>query len=389
MHKSACPNRHALKSTTMNDQFVSLATLSLSRAEILQGRLEARGIDSFIKTTDSLSPLYPEGHTVWVRQSDVAVALPIALHIKEEFALASHDFELLSTDVHQILFPTDFSTQSYNAFHYAFHIAQRLEANITLLHIYYDASISPVAAVDSYAYHVGVDVDLQAIEQQAHQAMQEFLQHFEAEYKLSQQNFEVKTQLVGGAVEDSILDTAESIQADLIVMGTQGVRRTPGDFFGSVTAHLIEEATLPVLCIPPNAQYNQHHEPLQVLYATNFEDSDYLAIRKLMRLLYVFNIKLNCTHISAATDTPWTPIQAESLADHLRNEYPGFEIECQLMPHNDLIAGLESLADDLQIDILALTTHRRSLFEQLFSPSLAKKMLRYTHKPLLIFHTGK
>ena len=43
--------------------------------------------------------------------------------------------------------------------------------------------------------------------------------------------------------------------------------------------------------------------------------------------------------------------------------------------------------DQAEIDLIALTTHKRGVIERLFNPSIARKMIFHSYVPLLIFHS--
>ena len=54
---------------------------------------------------------------------------------------------------------------------------------------------------------------------------------------------------MGDAAEE-ILKQVEECEADLIVMGTQGLEGTRRFVFGSTTEHVLRESTVPVLAVP-------------------------------------------------------------------------------------------------------------------------------------------
>lgn len=59
-----------------------------------------------------------------------------------------------------------------------------------------------------------------------------------------------RTQVLQGSAAGSILETAERLGADLIVMGRRGKSVTENLFIGSVTRHILADATCDVLIIP-------------------------------------------------------------------------------------------------------------------------------------------
>ncbi|MDP2113854.1 MAG: universal stress protein, partial [Bacteroidota bacterium] len=59
---------------------------------------------------------------------------------------------------------------------------------------------------------------------------------------------------------------------------------------------------------------------------------------------------------------------------------------CKLIHNKNLPEAIDHFIQENQIDVLALTTHRRNMFTMLFNPSIARKLVLHTRTPLLIFH---
>ena len=55
--------------------------------------------------------------------------------------------------------------------------------------------------------------------------------------------------LIEGSPADAILDYAQKIQADMIVVGSRGLSTFKGFLLGSVSAKLVRESKLPVLVV--------------------------------------------------------------------------------------------------------------------------------------------
>lgn len=55
---------------------------------------------------------------------------------------------------------------------------------------------------------------------------------------------------VGATIEDTILSTAEEIDADVIIMGTQGRSRLARATIGSVADRVVRHSRIPVILVP-------------------------------------------------------------------------------------------------------------------------------------------
>jgi hypothetical protein len=123
-----------------------------------------------------------------------------------------------------------------------------------------------------------------------------------------------------------------------------------------------------------------------VLYATDFDEKDFVALDKLMSILYPFEIKLTCAHVGHPSGDGWDLAKLNGMKDILKEKYRSENFECRLIVGNNTLESLEHFIKDEKIDILSLTTHKRNMISRLFNPSFARKMVFHSNTPLLVFH---
>jgi nucleotide-binding universal stress UspA family protein len=134
-----------------------------------------------------------------------------------------------------ILVPTDFSACSEHALDYAVQIAERLDAKVHLL---------SVIGVPSYGVpELGVGITAPMIDNMIADHQRE-LDQLAGVRKLV-----AETLVRVGDARDVILQTAEEIKADLIVMGTHGRRGFSRALLGSVTEMVVRTSPIPVLTV--------------------------------------------------------------------------------------------------------------------------------------------
>jgi len=148
------------------------------------------------------------------------------------------DTSVLSRPVtlERILVPVDFSDCSLDAFEYAVEVAQQAKASVMLLHV-----LEPV----SY----GLDFDLGHI--RSREDVRESWTKRLEELVSSHQHptMQVESRLRGGVPADSILDSAQTLPCDLIVMGTHGRRGASHAISGSVAEAVLRKARCPVIAV--------------------------------------------------------------------------------------------------------------------------------------------
>jgi nucleotide-binding universal stress UspA family protein len=136
----------------------------------------------------------------------------------------------------RILVPVDFSDCSLDALEYAVVVAQQAKASLMLLHV-----LEPV----SY----GLDFTLSHIRtrEQVRESWTKRLEELAFSHQHS--NVPVESRLRGGLPADSILDSAQTLPCDLIVMGTHGRRGISHTISGSVAEAVLRKALCPVLTV--------------------------------------------------------------------------------------------------------------------------------------------
>ena len=143
---------------------------------------------------------------------------------------------------------------------------------------------------------------------------------------------------------------------------------------------------VPVLVVPESSPVQELKNFSTILYATNFDEKDFVVLDKLMSILFPFDIKVVCAHVGYAKGNGWDLAKLNGMKDILKEKYRSESFECKLIVGNNTLDSLENFIKDEKIDILSLTTHKRNMISRLFNPSLARKMAFHSNTPLLVFH---
>lgn len=137
--------------------------------------------------------------------------------------------------ISNILVPTDFSPCSEQALDYAIDVADKLGAKVHLL---------SVIGIPSYGVpELGVGLTATMIDNMTTDT-QRALDQLKRDRKSVSQ-----TLVRAGDARDVILQTAEELPADLIVMGTHGRRGISRALLGSVAEMIVRTSPVPVLTV--------------------------------------------------------------------------------------------------------------------------------------------
>lgn len=372
----------------MEDKIITIATHPYSRAQLLRGRLEAEGIECFLSNINLVQPQISGGVKIKINEKDAEQALQIIDKIKEEYGEAKQKTVERLKNIRRILVPFDFSEPSINACDFAIGLAAKLKAEIKLLYSYFNPIVISEPYLEDSSYIFQMDKVVGNIAAEAKSQMTRMIAKIKQQAeKEGSGRIKISYHLDRGSPDDVILNFAESWDPGVIVMGTKGTGKASVNYLGGVTKKIIAKTQVPVLVVPQQYIYRGIHYISKVLYATNFDDSDFKALRTLMTLLRPFNVRIYCVHIATEEETTFDNVKMNNLKEHLKTEFNDYNLNCDLIQRDDVLQGLEDYIEDKEIDLLALTTRKRGVIERLFNPSLAKQMLFHTNIPLFVFHS--
>ena len=138
---------------------------------------------------------------------------------------------------HNILVPVDGSEPSNSAVVFALRMAAEEHAAVTFAHAVEVARIIAMTSTSAIGPQYALDA--------AMQAGREILA--EARQQAAEGGVKAMTELLEGDCVDSLLDLAERMKADLIVVGSHGRGGISRALLGSVAEGILRRATVPVL----------------------------------------------------------------------------------------------------------------------------------------------
>lgn len=363
-------------------KIVTLATYKMAKtAYFLKERLEAEQVNCFLSYVTNLQKSRDEIR-VQVEEGNVEKAINIMLKIKDEYG---KDIERIETVEHirKIVVPTDFSVESEKACIYALHLARKLKAEIKILHVYEnpidDVHVRKSSTFEAYAESVSMEVEDDA--KAGLQAFSERIRHYMATHNI--RDVKVHSSLVLGNIVRKIGGVCQVYAPDFVVLGIVGKEGGTKNILTGLADALIRDLEIPVYAIPGSTE-GEEPDPLNILYATDFNELDHVSLDRLLDLMGPFNTRIDCIHIDAAHN-PASEMRMKELNSYLNENYSGQDIQCYLTEDADVYHGIKVFAENNHIDLLSFTYHKRRIFEKLFKPNLFKKMLHEASIPILIF----
>jgi nucleotide-binding universal stress UspA family protein len=361
---------------------VTLATYEQTKtAYFLKENLENENIDCFLAFGYN-TERQAEEVRIQVKEEDVERSIRIMMGIRDKYGKEIEELDP-GDETRKIIVPTDFSVASQNACYYAIQMAEKLEAEIKVLHVYenpIDAEkVKKSATLQDYAQSAIRDREKKAKSEIL--AFMSMMKAFMAHQQI--RDVKIHTTVVMGDIVGRIKEISGFYKPDTIVLGTVGRKEGSGSVLAGVANEIIRELEIPVYAIPgPGAR--KDFEQVNILYATDFNEKDHTSLNQLLKVVEPFQKSITCVHIDTAHN-PSKKERMDELNIYLKKEYSEHNIQCRLIEDQDVFHGIKEFAEKNRINLLSFTTQKRGIFDKLFKPNLFKKILQESNLPILIF----
>lgn len=272
-----------------------------------------------------------------------------------------------------ILFPTDFSKCAIHASHYAAMLANIYEARIILLNVDY----IPLVPANHHLQKAQKVVTVSM--KKAQEDLEAFKNKFIEETNMNAHR--VLQQVVYGFPADKIVQEANYLNADMIVMGTKGASNFLDKWLGTNAQKVMKEALCPVWIIPLETKI-QH--PTKIMYAADFREDEIFAMQKIVQITEPLNAFCKVIHVHDIFK-PLEKRKVKKQVATINQEFKDDNVFARNLNRSDIIEGLEAYMGTFRPDILALAVHEKSFFERLFNESVTKYFVQASQVPLLTF----
>ena len=277
-----------------------------------------------------------------------------------------------------ILYATDYSENSVAALKYAHALNTQLGNRLVITHIFDYPTVLGTEGLDEPFPH---------LEETAFKNHRAKLEKFcEEHLGTDWQNPNIQLETVENkSVIKGIISVAVEWHAQMILVGMKGGSGLRELIMGSTAKQLIEKAPCPVLAIPSDAS---HAEIKTIVYATDFEEEDIYAIRKLVEIGKPLGADIKIVHISTK-DEYAGDLQMEWFKEMLEEKVDFQKMEFQLLFSEDIYDSLRVYLGDVGADLMVmLEREKKGFLKKWFHQDLVKKMESYGRVPLLSFREG-
>lgn len=282
----------------------------------------------------------------------------------------------MSDIVNKILWATDFSDESQDAFMYADIFAKTFGAEILGLHVL------PGFSPEHYQSAIVVIDELKKRMDHMEKAA---VGKFESFQKGKGVTFEYL--IKDGNAAKVIVETAEEEKADLIVIGRKGLSAIERLFIGNVANQVLRHSHIPILVTKKKSGKPRFKK---ILVPTDFSEQEEVERDYAWELAKGFDAHITLLHVLELHDYEFPPRVLDEMLDSVlkklkqrkRREKEDIKITEDVVRAIDAPVGIVDYADTNKIDLIVISTCAQSKLERFFLGSTTEKVISYSHMPI-------
>ena len=273
----------------------------------------------------------------------------------------------------KILFPTDFSAASKNAFVYALQLAESIHAEIVTAHFYQ----MPQTNYINVSEYLGEIYDVNELSNfENYRDEVPILRLIADENNLG--HIKISHALILGDLVQEIKKLTEKENFDFIVMGTKGATALQDTLFGTIATKVMNEVNVLTLVIPEDCKY----QPInKILFLTQYNTGETELFKTVLSFSELFKAHIDCLRIVPNKDQPKNDCLGEWEALSIQKSVSfstkvGYDIEGIIL---DSIQSTET-------NLIAMHVRHKNFVSNLLNASLSKKLALHINIPILAIH---
>ena len=275
-----------------------------------------------------------------------------------------------------ILFPTDFSENSWNAIQYTLELFKEEPCNFYVFNSYR----LPAYTTDDFMVSSTNDSLEETLFNINNENLDKVIQRINKLKKNPKHTF--RKVLEYNFFLDAIQEVVKKNGIDLIAMGTKGASGAKEIFIGTNTGDVINKVKVPLLVIPENTVFKP---PKEIAFPTDHNVFyERIALRTLIKIAELHKSTIRVIHVKMDK----TALNAEQLANK------NFVFECldklnvsYHTLHNLLLEdALNCFTQSRDIDMIAMVPKNLNFFQKIFFKPKVEEISFHTNIPLLVLH---
>lgn len=199
--------------------------------------------------------------------------------------------------------------------------------------------------------------------------------------KYAESEFNLATKIEIGNIYRNISDTIAKEKMDLVVMGSKGSSGLDEILIGSNTEKVVRTATCPVITVKEKTDASQLKK---VVFASDFRQADHEVAGRFKKMQHLFDAEFYFVFVN----TPGSFETSRESMNRIRtfvNTHKFEHVKAEIYNSLSEEEGIIQFAEDIDADMIAITTHGRSGLLHLFTGSIAEDVVNHSKRPVWTF----
>ncbi|MCX7546715.1 universal stress protein [Xanthomarina sp. F1114] len=276
-----------------------------------------------------------------------------------------------------VLLPTDFSENSWNAIKYAIDFHEGTACNFFLLHVtrlshllLYEVPYLPTQEVVENVYTKTGKIKLLELQKRIVAETSSNTKH--KFYTLTDHNFLVQ----------SIRDHVKKKNIELIVLGTKGASGLKKAIVGSNTGDVITKVACTTLIVPENARYKKIKE---LAFPTDFALQYNLnTLEPILKIIQKNNASLRVVHISKST----SQLNRDQIKhkELLEDYFQAYTHSFHFLTNKNIEAAVQGFVESRDVEMITMVAKNLNYFQQILFHSKVEEISYHIDIPFLVLH---
>lgn len=272
-----------------------------------------------------------------------------------------------------ILLPTDFSENSWNAIKFALQLFRKQSCKFYLLNTYTPAIYHTEYVLVNPAQFGMID----AVRERSLNQLKNIEKRIKKEFNYPYHSIE--SLAVFNTLMLEIKEVVDDKKIDYVVMGTKGATGAKEVLFGSNTVHAFKNVTCPILAIPENFDFEKPHE---ILFPTDYEiDYKDTHLKPILEIASSNTSRINILNVSfgyALTETQ------EKNKKKLEAYFKKVAHLFHSVSNQSVTEAITDFQLKVRINLLVMINNKHSFFENLFFKSTINDIGFHLSIPFLV-----
>lgn len=242
-----------------------------------------------------------------------------------------------------ILVPTDFSEFGKNGILLAADLAKKTGAELILQHNIPTLFETHIHGDDTNRKKTLRDRDIA-------------YENFEALRKIDLlKNVQVKEVITEGITDEEVVNEANRLHSDLIVMGSHQNEKNDRVFIGSTFQKIMREASCPVITVNRPVP---HPEWKKVLVPASFDFDISKPLNKILKVFSGLNPTIHLLFVNTPDHFKDGKLIEKQMQDCIE-AFPQVKFEKRVFNHLEVEIGILEVAEEIEADLIAMYSHNR------------------------------